>query len=45
MIYIIDANNLAGKLGILGEDDFDKMLVGLVEEFFVHRDNKVFFSL
>lgn len=27
MKYIIDANNLAGKLGILGEKGFDKLLI------------------
>lgn len=31
MLYIIDANNLAGKLEILGEDGFDLKLIGLIK--------------
>ena len=31
MLYIIDANNLAGKLGILFEDNFDKKLIAAIK--------------
>jgi hypothetical protein len=33
MLHIIDANNLAGKLGLLGHDDFDTRLVSLVKRY------------
>ncbi|HAM88579.1 MAG: hypothetical protein US83_C0011G0042 [Candidatus Falkowbacteria bacterium GW2011_GWC2_38_22] len=33
MHYIIDANNLAGKLGILFEPNFDKKLIELIKIF------------
>jgi len=33
MHYIIDANNLAGKLGILFNADFEKRLIGLIKNF------------
>lgn len=32
MVYIIDANNLAGQMGLLGRDGFDEELVGLVKK-------------
>jgi len=32
MLYLIDANNLAGELGILGEIDFDKKLIDLIQQ-------------
>jgi len=32
MLYLIDGNNLAGELEILGEKDFDKKLIGLIEK-------------
>jgi len=31
MLYLIDGNNLAGELDILGEKDFDKKLISLIE--------------
>lgn len=34
MEYIIDANNLAGKLEILQEEDFDVLLIKKIKEFF-----------
>ena len=37
MIYIIDANNLAGKLEILFEDDFDKKMVALMKKYFFNK--------
>lgn len=42
MLYIIDANNLAGKMGLLGRDDFDKMLIGRLREYFSGKRPKVF---
>lgn len=30
MIYIVDANNLAGHLGILEEENFDRILIDIV---------------
>lgn len=43
MHYIIDANNLAGKLGILFEDGFDQKLIHLMQDYF--RDKKIRVSL
>jgi len=34
MTYIIDANNLAGKMGLLKENNFDKMLIKELSPFF-----------
>lgn len=33
MHYIVDANNLAGKLGIIKEKDFDKKLIETIKKF------------
>jgi hypothetical protein len=41
MLYIIDANNLAGKLGLLGCKDFDKMLLVRLQDFFGRRQHRV----
>lgn len=49
MIYVIDANNLAGKLpstssgqvSLLGEDDFDKLLIFQVKKYFEGKGIKV----
>ena len=38
-MYIVDANNLAGKLGIIEESDFDRKLITLIREF--NRDRGV----
>lgn len=34
MYYIIDGNNLAGKIGLLEEKDFDKKLIEIIKNFF-----------
>lgn len=41
MIYIFDANNLAGKLKMLGAKHFDKLLINRVEKYFTGRKNQV----
>jgi predicted RNA-binding protein with PIN domain len=41
MIYLIDANNLAGKMGLLGEDEFDVKLVRIIENWLGDKGNKV----
>ena len=41
MIYIIDANNLAGKLGILFQDSFDKEMIGIMKDYFVGKKMKI----
>ena len=41
MIYVIDANNLAGKLELLLEDDFDKILISQVKKYFNDKEIKV----
>ncbi len=33
MNYIIDANNLAGKLDLLNEDDFDQKLIKIIQNY------------
>jgi hypothetical protein len=33
MNYIIDANNLAGKLDLLDEDNFDKKLIQIIQDY------------
>jgi len=33
MNYIIDANNLSGKLDLLDEDDFDKKLIKIIQNY------------
>lgn len=40
MIYIIDANNLAGKLHILDEPDFDKDLIALINNWIGEKKHK-----
>lgn len=42
MIYIIDANNVAGKLGILKNIDFDLELIDLVADFAAKRKNNIY---
>ncbi len=42
MLYIIDANNLAGRLEILKQENFDKKLASLVIEFLKNKNNKAF---
>jgi predicted RNA-binding protein with PIN domain len=42
MIYIIDANNLAGKLNLLKEEDFDKRLIKIIEEYNYGKGRKIF---
>lgn len=39
MIYIIDANNLAGKLKILLDAEFDKILIRYIKEYKPEKDN------
>lgn len=41
MLYIIDANNLAGKLKMLGQEHFDKALIAKIEKYFVGRKNQI----
>jgi len=41
MHYIIDANNLAGKLKILNKKDFDLELIEIVREFFGEKKHRV----
>ena len=33
MFYIIDGNNLAGRLGLIGQENFDKTVVSLIKDF------------
>jgi len=42
MIYLIDANNLAGKLGILKNENFDKLLIKIIRHWPASRKNKIF---
>lgn len=42
MIYIIDANNLAGKMDLLKEKDFDKTLIKLISAYFFNQKNKIY---
>jgi predicted RNA-binding protein with PIN domain len=42
MIYIIDANNLAGKLNLLGEEDFDRQLIKIIEDYNYNKGRKIF---
>lgn len=41
MIYIIDANNLAGKLGILFQDSFDREMIKIMKDYFVGKKMKI----
>jgi hypothetical protein len=40
MLYIIDANNLAGQLGLLEVKDFDTILPALLNDFFAGKQNE-----
>lgn len=42
MKYIIDANNLAGKLNLLDEKDFDKKLLEILKDFFKGKKIEVY---
>lgn len=39
MLYIIDANNLAGKLNLLKEDNFDKKLIESIKKYSLDKNN------
>jgi predicted RNA-binding protein with PIN domain len=41
MPYLIDANNLAGKLNILGEKDFDQKLASILSHYLNLRHKKI----
>ena len=41
MIYIIDANNLAGQLKILKEKDFDKKLIRLIKKWNAEKNKRI----
>jgi len=41
MPYLVDANNLAGRLKILREPDFDQTLVELVRDYSERTDKKI----
>ncbi|MCG2701029.1 hypothetical protein L6267_02590 [Candidatus Parcubacteria bacterium] len=40
MPYLIDANNLAGKLNLLDEDNFDKKLIEIIKEYIKQTDTR-----
>lgn len=42
MICVVDANNLAGKLGLLDEPEFDKLLAEIAGEYFSRREMEAF---
>lgn len=42
MNYIIDANNLAGKLDLLEEESFDKKLIEVIKNYFQGKKIKVY---
>ena len=42
MRYIIDANNLAGQLGILKEDEFAQKLIVLIKQWLGEKKRQVF---
>jgi hypothetical protein len=42
MLYIIDANNLAGALGLLDSDDFDKILISKIKKYFIGKKSRIF---
>ncbi len=42
MLYLIDANNLAGELRILNEKDFDKLLIAIIKKWPASQKNKIF---
>jgi len=41
MPYLIDANNLAGKLNLLGSSDWDQELISIIKSYFLERNQKV----
>ena len=41
MIYIIDANNLAGKLGLIYEKNFDKELIKIIRKYFKNKNHEI----
>ncbi len=41
MNYIIDANNLAGKLNLLEEDNFDKKLISIIKEWLGEKQKTI----
>ena len=41
MIYIIDGNNVAGKLKMLGEDNFDKKLIEIIRNYNLNRNSPI----
>ena len=41
MPYLIDANNLAGRLKLLREPDFDQTLIELVQDYSASADKKI----
>ena len=40
MPYLIDANNLAGQLGLLDEADFDQKLIKIIKKYISAHNNK-----
>jgi predicted RNA-binding protein with PIN domain len=42
MIFIIDANNLAGQLGLLAHKDFDRELISVMKIYLENKKIKVF---
>jgi predicted RNA-binding protein with PIN domain len=42
MIYIIDANNLAGKFKLLQEKDFDRKLIGMINDWIGEKKHKIY---
>lgn len=42
MVYIIDANNLAGKLGVLKEKEFDKKLIEMIKSWSQGKKHKIY---
>jgi len=41
MIFIVDANNLCGKLDLLKENDFDKKLISIMKEYNYGKGNEI----
>jgi hypothetical protein len=42
MIFIIDANNLAGQLGLLSKKDFDRELISIIKIYLENKKISVF---
>jgi hypothetical protein len=42
MIHIIDANNLAGKLGLLKKNNFDREIIEILKVYYFKKKIKVF---